>query len=165
MKQVKYLWIISILFSITSCGNDWLDLEPSTSIDTESSIRSLKDIEFTLNGIYSTMQNSDAYSGRLVYYGDATGDDMQAVSSTKRVANYYRFNFTKDNGPSSHWAYLYAIIQNCNLILLNIDKITVNEKEKAYADDLKGQALAIRGMALFDLTRIFGYPYTKRDSA
>ena len=92
MKQVKYLWIISILFSITSCGNDWLDLEPSTSIDTESSIRSLKDIEFTLNGIYSTMQNSDAYSGRLVYYGDATGDDMQAVSSTKRVANYYRFN-------------------------------------------------------------------------
>ncbi|WP_314950427.1 RagB/SusD family nutrient uptake outer membrane protein [Tannerella forsythia] len=161
MKQLRFLWIISVIFAATSCGNNWLDLESSISIDTETSIRSLKDIEFTLNGIYSTMQNSDAYSGRLVYYGDATGDDMQAVSSTKRVANYYRFNFTKDNGPSSHWAYLYFIIQNCNLILHNIDKIPVGEKEKGHAADLKGQTLAIRGMALFDLTRIFGYPYAK----
>ena len=72
MKQLRFLWIISVIFAATSCGNNWLDLESSISIDTETSIRSLKDIEFTLNGIYSTMQNSDAYSGRLVYYGDAT---------------------------------------------------------------------------------------------
>ena len=165
MKQLKYIWIICILFTITSCGNDWLDLEPSTAVDTETSIRSLRDIEYTLNGIYSTMQNSDAYSGRLVYYADATGDDMQAVSSTKRVADYYRFNFSKDYNPSSHWSYLYFIIQNCNVILQNIDKVTAGEKEKPRADDLKGQALAIRGMALFDLTRIFGYPYTKDNGA
>ena len=30
---------------------------------------------------------------------------------------------------------------------------------------MKGQALAIRAMALFDLTRIFGYPYTKDNGA
>lgn len=30
---------------------------------------------------------------------------------------------------------------------------------------MKGQALAIRGMALFDLTRIFGYPYLKDNGA
>lgn len=161
MKLLKYIFISSLLFSVTSCGNDWLDLEPSTSVDTKTSIKILSDVEFTLNGIYSTMQSSDAYSGRLVYYGDVTGDDMQAVSSTKRVANYYRFNFTKDNGPTSHWSYLYSIIQNCNLILMNIDNLTIDEDDKAYRDDLKGEALAIRGLALFDLTRIFGYPYTK----
>ena len=85
MKVFKYLIISSILFTATSCGDDWLNLEPSTSVDTETSINVLSDIEFTLNGIYSTMQSSDAYSGRLVYYGDVTGDDMQAVSSTKRT--------------------------------------------------------------------------------
>ena len=90
MKLLKYLFISSVLFFVSSCGNDWLDLDPSTSIDTETSIKILSDVEFTLNGIYSTMQSSDAYSGRLVYYGDVTGDDMQAVSSTKRVADYYR---------------------------------------------------------------------------
>lgn len=165
MKLLKYLFISSVLFAATSCGNDWLDLDPSTSVDTKNSIKVLSDVEFTLNGIYSTMQSSDAYSGRLMYYGDVTGDDMQAVSSTKRVANYYRFNFTKDNGPTSHWSYLYSIIQNCNLILMNIDKLAIDEEDTAYRDDLKGEALAIRGLALFDLTRIFGYPYTKDNGA
>jgi len=165
MKPLKYLFISSMLFVATSCGNSWLDLEPSTSIDTETSIKILADVEFTLNGIYSTMQSSDAYSGRLVYYGDVTGDDMQAVSSTKRVANYYRFNFTKDNGPTSHWSYLYSIIQNCNLILMNIDALPADEDETEYRDDLKGEALALRGLALFDLTRIFGYPYQKDNGA
>lgn len=165
MKILKYLLISSALFTATSCGNDWLDLEPSTSVDTETSIKILSDVEFTLNGIYSTMQSSDAYSGRLVYYADATGDDMQAVSSTKRVGNYYLFGFSADNGPSSHWSYLYSIIQNCNLILMNIDKIAIDEDDADYRDDLKGEALAIRGLALFDLTRLFGYPYTKDNGA
>ena len=56
MKVFKYLFISSIMFAVTSCGNDWLDLAPSTQVDTETSINVLSDIEFTLNGIYSTMQ-------------------------------------------------------------------------------------------------------------
>lgn len=165
---MNYLRYITLLFAATlctACGNDWLDVEPSTSIQTEDGVNSLKEVEFSLNGIYSTMQSADAYSGRLVYYADVTGDDMQAVSSTKRTGNYYRFNFTKDNGPASHWSYLYNIIQNCNFVLVNLDRLTVSDALKARRDDLRGQALAIRGMALFDLTRLFGYPYTKDGGA
>lgn len=164
MKLFKYICMGSLLFTATSCGNEWLNLEPSTSIDTETSINILSDVEFTLNGIYSDMQSSDAYTGRLVYYGDVTGDDMQAVSLSKRTGDYYNLGFTKDNGPSSHWKNLYSFIQNTNLILNNIDRIDATDDEE-YRDDLKGQALAIRGMALFDLTRIFGYPYTKDNGA
>ena len=82
MKPLKYLFISSMLFVATSCGNSWLDLEPSTSVDTETSIKILSDVEFTLNGIYSTMQSSDAYSGRLLYYGDDTGADTHAFRYT-----------------------------------------------------------------------------------
>lgn len=142
----------------SSCGNDWLDLEPST--DVETNVKTISDVEFTLNGIYSTMQSSDAYSGRLVYYGDVTGDDIQAVSSTKRTANAYLYGFTKTNAPASYWRIPYEIIQNCNVILKNIDGIQVTDKQKDALNDLKGQTLAIRGMALFDLTKLFGYPYT-----
>lgn len=164
LSKLYYICMGSLLFAFTSCGNDWLNLEPSTSVETETSIKILSDVEFTLNGIYSDMQSSDAYSGRLVYYGDVRGDDMQAVSLSKRTGDYYNYGHTKDNGPSSHWLNLYSFIQNCNLILNNIDKIDATGQEE-YRDDLKGQALAIRGMALFDLTRIFGYPYTKDNGA
>lgn len=148
----------AIAAGFSSCGNDWLDLEPST--DVETNVKTISDVEFTLNGIYSTMQSSDAYSGRLVYYGDVTGDDIQAVSSTKRTANAYLYGFTKTNAPASYWRIPYEIIQNCNVILKNIDGIQVTDKQKDALNDLKGQTLAIRGMALFDLTRLFGYPYT-----
>lgn len=166
MKSIKYLVLSTLIMgSMTSCSHDWLDVTPSTSIETDNSIKALSEIESTLNGIYSTMQSSDAYSGRLVYYGDVTGDDMQAVSSTKRTGNYYRFNWTKDSGPSSHWSYLYSIITSCNLIVNKIDGLAVTEDEKTYRDDLLGQAMAIRGLAYFDLTRIFGYPYLKDNGA
>lgn len=153
----------AVAAGISSCGNDWLDLEPSTSVKTN--VKTISDVEFTLNGIYSTMQSSDAYSGRLVYYGDVTGDDIQAVSSTKRTANAYLYGFTKTNAPASYWSMPYEIIQNCNVILKHIDDIPITDKQKDALDDLKGQALAIRGLALFDLTKLFGYPYTMDNGA
>lgn len=162
-KILKYMMMGAFAVTLSSCGNDWLDLEPSTSVTTK--VETLSDVEFTLSGIYSTMQSSDAYSGRLVYYGDVTGDDMQAVSSTKRTANAYLYGFTKSNAPSSYWRIPYEIIQNCNVILANIDNIAVSDKQKATMDDYKGQALAIRGMALFDLTKLYGYPYTMDNGA
>lgn len=165
MKLFQYFSFGLTLLLATSCGNDWLDRSPSTAVETEKSIKQLSDIEFSLNGIYSTMQDPYAYSGRLVYYGDVTGDDMQAVSSTKRTGSYYDFRFSRDTGPSTHWNLLYAMIQGCNLILKNIDAISVSDEDAAYRDDLKGEALAIRGLALFDLTRIFGYPYLKDNGA
>ena len=79
MNYLKYLTLILAASLITSCGNDWLDVEPSTSIQTESGVKSLKEVEFSLNGIYSTMQSADAYSGRLVYYADVTDDDNYEI--------------------------------------------------------------------------------------
>ena len=80
--------------------------------------------------------SSDAYSGRLVYYGDVTGDDMQAVQfNLKRTGNYYHFDWLPKAQWSqySHWSYLYSIIQNCNLILDDID----NDRNSIYTMKMK----------------------------
>lgn len=166
MKTIRYwLFVALALFTANSCGNDWLDLEPSTAVNTDASLNSISEVEFAMNGIYNIMRSSDLYSGRMMYYGDVTGDDMQAVSSSKRTGDYYRFNFTRDNGPSSHWSGLYEIIQNANLILSRIEKLSVTSDEEEYRDNLKGEALAVRALALFDLTRFFGMPYMKDNGA
>ena len=160
MKKINYFIAGIFLLAVTSCGNDWLDLEPSTSMDTDQTIQELSNVEVALNGVYNTMQNSDAYSGRLVYYGDATGDDMQAYSATKRTGDAYTFSYTKDNAPTSYWEYPYNMITLCNIILGKIDALPA-EGEEEVRDMYKGQALALRGMFLFDLTRLYGYPYKK----
>lgn len=165
MKTLKYLFLGALISLTTSCGNDWLDLEPSTKIPSETAIDNLTGMEASLNGIYNTMRHTSYYSGRMLYYGDVTGDDAQSIETGKRTSNYYLMNFTKDNGPSTHWSYAYNIIQNCNIILSACDNIEVSEDDQDDFNDMKGQALALRGMALFDLTRFFGYPYAKDNGA
>lgn len=148
---------------LTSCGDEWLNQEPSTSIQTETAIQNIQDCYASLNGIYSTMQDAYAYSGRLVYYADAAGDDMQAYSETKRTGDAYLHNYTKNTVKTSYWEYPYSMIGACNNIICNIDNVATDDT--ALRDSYKGQALALRGMFLFDLTRLFGYPYKKDNGA
>ncbi|MBR1462090.1 MAG: RagB/SusD family nutrient uptake outer membrane protein [Prevotella sp.] len=162
MKINKYILIIAAAAAMASCGNDWLDLEPSTRVESATSINLVSEAKYALNSVYNTMQDAYAYSGRLVYYGDVTGDDMIAVSSTKRTGNYYRFGFSRDNAPSTHWSYLYNMIANCNVVLNKIDNLPAqNDDEKELGQQVKGEALVLRAMALFDLCRFYGYPYMK----
>ena len=164
MKTIaSYIIIGTMAFTAVSCSDGWLDVEPTTAVETDKSINILSDVDVMLNGIYTTMQHAYAYSGRLVDYGDACGDDMMAYSSTKRTGNYYTFNFTKDTAPSTFWSYPYEMIGLCNIILEKIDN--VDTKEEDLRDYYKGQALALRGMLLFDLTKFYGYPYKKDNGA
>lgn len=165
MKALKYIMMGIWVSLTTSCGNDWLDTEPSTRILTETAIKNLKDVEYSLNGIYTMMRNTNYYSGRMIYYGDVTGDDAQSIRTGKRTTSYYLLDYTKDTGPSTHWSYAYAIIQNCNIILSQIDNLDIDDNEREKFNDLKGQSLVLRGFALFDLTRFFGYPYAKDNGA
>lgn len=163
MKTLKYIAAGMLALATTSCGDSWLDLESPSSVETEGLIKELSDVKATLYGVYSTMQSAYAYSGRLVYYGDATGDDMQAYSATKRTGNYYTLAFTKDTSPSTFWSYPYTMITECNMVINDIDNIETDETD--LRDYYKGEALALRAMFLFDLTRIYGYPYKKDNGA
>lgn len=160
MKTIKSLLYTISLLLLTACGNGWLDMDPSTSI-IDGEEPTLARADNSINGIYSLMQSSDAYSGRMIYYADVTGDDIQAYSETKRCGSYYLFKYTKDNAPSSFWRNPYEIIRNSNIILSYIDDLNIQDKDKVKRDDIKGQALALRALALFDLTRIYGEPFTK----
>lgn len=166
MKLFKYIGICLCAALWSACGNDWLDTEPTTSVPSEGSLTTLNDYEYTVNGIYGTMQSYYYYGARMQYYGDVTGDDMQATDGTKRCADYYTFSHNAGNAPSTFWLTCYSIIREANRMQEGIDEVSVlDDEEEEWRDDLKGQALALRALALFDLTRLYGYPYLKDDGA
>ena len=177
MKTLRYiLWSICAVV-LSSCGNDWLDLKPSTAIETDGSLTELRDFEFVLNGAYSSMQSANYYGASLICYGDLAGDDMKSYKSTSYYVNYYTFKYNKTNGPSEFWGMYYGVGKNLNILLRDIEKIDLvpdrvittpkmeRLTEQEYYNDLKGEALAIRAMLLFDMTRLYGYPYTKDNGA
>ncbi|MDR0977292.1 MAG: RagB/SusD family nutrient uptake outer membrane protein, partial [Prevotellaceae bacterium] len=165
MKILRYASLALLPLLFASCGNSWLDLEPATYVDTDGAISRVGEVPYALNGVYDAMQHTDLYSGRVVYYADVTGDDMQSTSTTKRTADYYLFNFHAGNGPSTHWTKLYSLIQSCNTILSLVDDLPLEGATEEERADYKGQALTLRALALFDLTRIYGYPYLKDKGA
>ncbi len=116
MKKIKYIALGVFATLLSSCGNDWLDLQSSTAIETDGSLTELRDFEFVLNGAYSSMQSSSYYGADMFCYGDLRGDDMKSYKSSSTNVSFYTFK-------------------------------------------------AIRALLLFDMTRIYGYPYLKDNGA
>ena len=44
-----------------------------------------RQVEYSWNGIYDLMRSTNYYSGRMIYYGDVTGDDAQSIKTGKRT--------------------------------------------------------------------------------
>ena len=65
MKKIKYIALGVFATLLSSCGNDWLDLQSSTAIETDGSLTELRDFEFVLNGAYSSMQSSSYYGAPM----------------------------------------------------------------------------------------------------
>ena len=177
MKKIKYIALGVFATLLSSCGNDWLDLQSSTAIETDGSLTELRDFEFVLNGAYSSMQSSSYYGADMFCYGDLRGDDMKSYKSSSTNVSFYTFKYNKTNGPSGFWGMYYGIGKNLNILFRDIEKIKLVpdreittpklEKltEQEYYNDLKGEALAIRALLPFDMTRIYGYPYLKDNGA
>lgn len=164
MNNIFSIAIISCLL-FTGCGNTWLEeAQPSTSSESSEAIKSARDAQYALNGVYDILRGHEYYGARMTYYADVTGEDMLANGDTKRAAKYYLFDWNEDTAPSSFWYQPYRVIRNVNNILDYVNNI----EESAMTDeirDIKGQALALRGMAHFDLVKVYGKPYTMDDGA
>lgn len=174
--KIQYILFICF-FSLYGCGNDWLDLSPNTSVDSDKAITALSDVEFAANGLYDTMQSSNYYGDQMTYYGDLTADDMRSYKTTSTGASYYQFKYHKENATNSFWSVYYSIAKNVAIALESMDKLDIQAgkefitpsgrktTEDKYYNENRGQILAIRALALFDMTRLYGYPYQKDQGA
>lgn len=153
----------SILFS--SCAGDWLNLNPSTSVTSGQAVTNLEDAQVALNGIYRVASAHSYYGDNYLYYADCRAEDVQArvsKSSGARVSAYYEYNAiaTDAFNITRVWNQPYIVIHQANSLIEKIDGgsvITDNAPELAR---IKAEALAMRGLALFNLTQLFGMPYT-----
>ncbi len=164
MKRIISILILIPVF-LLSCSEDWLDLKPTTEVVSTEAIQNLVDADYALNGIYSTLQSYEYYGARMQYYADVTGDDMQATGTNKRSSQYYMMINNTDNVYTSLWSLPNTVMRLTNNILSQIDALEVTTSETEKKNDIKGQALALRALALFDVTRVFGNTYLKDNGA
>jgi hypothetical protein len=175
-KKYTFAACLALMVGTTSCVNDWLDQSPSDGINAETAIKTSDDLTNVRTGMYAAVKGNSSlinYYGRLMFvYGDMRGEDIQYEyrSGSNRGSFYYYMQYTTEDdfGTSTAvWQMPYVVIARANRLIEAADNGELEDAEES-ADliaQYKAEAQVLRAMALFDLTRIYGKPYTQDNGA
>jgi len=163
LKCIKNVALVVALVAIQACNSDeFLTQTPDHVISESLVVNSVEKLESLLTGSYNEISNG-SYLGRVLYKRAAVkGTDFRFVQTIYNPRDYeqteYRYEESSNNNGSAEdlWLQCFKAIGNLNLILDNIDSA---EGETSDKQQIKAEALGLRGMVYFDLARTFSYPW------
>ncbi len=159
MKKINILLAVLGIVLLSSCEG-FLDVKPSNSASSETSITSVADAKVAISGLMRKMASSDYYGRNFIMYGDAKGGDFAIASQGRGLDALYVFNHSAtSNSYSGFWSQLYNNILQANNLIARIAEIEAAGKGSTALSEYKGQALAARALMYFDLVRLYGKPY------
>lgn len=162
MNMKKYLRLLTISISLLglSCKKDFLEVIDKTKLLKQGYVVDLNTTEHYMNGIYvllASYEKGYADGSRLIY-PEYMADN---VKNRFIIEDVYSWNQRSDQSTSSNgpgqWQSYYQIIRSCNFV---IEKAEEYKSENiARANNIRGQALAIRAWMHFLLVNIFAQSY------
>lgn len=150
MKKIFSLLIIASLFS---CSEDFLDRQPEDALSTGAFYNNPAEIKAGLIACYEPLQT--IYDRNQVpQYLEIASDDGKDVLWQ---SNEYLFKKTTGNSRPAFWQNHYKIIVNSNNIIDIINNYKpLNSAEQELLNAYKGEASFLRGLAYFNLVRLYG---------
>lgn len=175
MKNKLILSIFACAFLFTSCGEEFLDSEPTQFLTEdqlgELGVKNPDLLAGTVSGIYTMMINTETGGttnhtdfGQKGYdiMSDMLCGDMALTSNTYgwygRIAELQSTQNFASNDNYMPWRYYYRVVRSANQVIQSLggnDAIPETDATKA----LMGQAKALRGYAYFYLTQLFAREY------
>lgn len=160
MKFQNKLLLLVFVMGLSSCGEDFLQLEPSNALPYDTAIQTVSDLEAAVTGTYSQLQHNNWYGRYFVLLPDIMSDDVKQNSQANRGRVWAEYTGTINdvqNIPRNTWTIIYAGINRANLVI-NAE-VEIPAAVQADADQLRGEAYALRALAHFDLVRMFAQHY------
>lgn len=133
--MIKHIYIIiyvAILFSLSSCDKDFLNVAPKDQISEDSFFKTAADADQAVVGIYNTLiQDDDFTMIQKVLAQNTWSDDAVNVWMGSNYNNVADGSFGPDEGLfSSNWSSHYRNIRRTNVFLRNIDQIQMDANLK-----------------------------------
>jgi tetratricopeptide (TPR) repeat protein len=153
------------IFALSSCGDDFLDIAPQSSLSSTTFFKTEGDFVQALNGVYAPLRDIYGIPDR-----DTPGTGAWLMGEMRSDNTHYILNtgnrgfedaeaidgFLDDplNGRTNAKYYNnFILIGRANQIISRIDEATFAQSSK---DNIKGQALFLRALAYFDLVQYYG---------
>lgn len=138
--------IAAAMMSATSCDK-LLEVKNPSYIYGEGYWTTKNEVESYLTGTYTTFRTCCNSLENFEARGDEFEPGLEDGGSNK-----WAHNLTSLNGIS--WGSYYTVIQNCNMILSNIDKADFSLKSDK--NQILAETYTIRAYMFFCLTRLWG---------
>ena len=160
MKK-RILYVIAIVSMFCSSCEDWLTVQPETSIAGEILYTTDEGCRQALNGLYLLMRGG-IYSPEG-YLGGATHMEYMACSytPTEGADNWYWANHAYEQSESMQnvntymFMGLYEVVANANSLIAGSEANKNKLRMETY-NITRGEALAIRALVHLDLIRLWG---------
>ena len=165
-KQMKRLYTISLevgrfallaVVLLTSSCESFLDVQPRESISDQATIVDKISAETALNGVYSALGSGGYYGTTFQSIGYLSGDNVQWTGSQSQVQEFINHRVSPENSTiAGAWVAIYNTINRANNVIDKVPLVTDPALTVSVKNSIIGEALAIRGLAYFDLARTFG---------
>ena len=159
-NKYKALWVLVFFIGLTSCGKEFLELDPrGTELETNF-YKTEGDFSQGLVAIYDVLQwgGTNGWTMKLGLLNAASDDTYAGGSDASDQPSWVAFdNFTLDPflGPQSgFWNKNYAGIYRANLILEKISEAEGLPEE--FVARTIAEAKFLRAFFYFDQIRMFG---------
>lgn len=163
MLKVKNIFLATAMTAmLSSCGNDFLELEPHQQIRDNVAIEKVDDIATAVTGVYYWMGSSSFLGRNLIAIPDVASDNVRHTNATTHLRPFYIYTYQPNTGELSNlWQVAYKIIDHSSRIIEKATPLLANatKADSAVINNGLSQAYALRGYATFALTNMFALPY------
>lgn len=155
-KITAITFVLSALVTLSGCDN-FLDVEPKSSISDGQTIFDKNSAENGLNGVYSSLASGDYYGTSFQSIGYLSGDNIQWTGSQSQVQEFINHQVNAENATiGTVWVAIYRTINRANHIISKVPTVEDPSFAESTKNQIIGEALFIRALAYFDLARTWG---------
>jgi starch-binding outer membrane protein, SusD/RagB family len=161
MKKI-YIIAFGLGIILSSCSEDYLDVEPMTEVMDNNFYRTVSDAEMALVGCYDGYQRTSSNGNSSFYVvSEVLSDNTFGGTGNTDGRGYQaldRFNLAEspsdNNIFNGTWSDYYAGIFRCNTLLSKLDGVSF-ESDPDARKRIEGETRFLRAQMYFDLVRLF----------
>lgn len=157
-KYNYYILIACVALLGSSCKKSFLDVPERSSIARQDYVVDLKTTGDFLNGTYVLLAQN-FYTGYNQVYPEIVADNVKPITTYYNfLTDHYKWvQLVNPNIISELWKSGYQVARSCNFV---IEKASLyRDQSAAKADDLIGQAYALRALVYFTTVNVFAQSY------
>lgn len=151
MRKIFLFCLSSIFLLLSSCEN-FLDKVPNDFISPENYFTKESDVTAALAGVYDILGKEEVYGNNIPLNFSVSDEGFYSRSAFVTGPAVYNFD-ASDPNVASLWKFLYQGIERANLLLANIDRVSMDSTAKRAA---AGEAKFLRAYYYFLLVDFWG---------